>query len=599
MSKRLLSVLLVMAMLLCCLAACGDNKKDDTSKVDSSTTADDGAESVDESSAAALADKFNSITDNREKLVYFSGTPLSTNIGNKIENAVGSDVNTPEVVLGDKVKLSGSFNVSELSYAGEDLLSLLGGELGASLSLLTDGDVINMDGAIKAAGVSVDANVAIDENGLLITSPFVLNKPIYFDLGSISGLASSELDFDIEAVCGLLSNVLTSVAEYVEANFTEENARHFQEVIISMLPEDKVSSEIVKLEGEYTGNSVEAECVALTLDIESCVSIITSFRSKLYEDAAFKKAFVGFIECYNDVGYAYGFLSGEALEKLDAENAYEQLFEAFDELASELDGKEIEADDSWKIVVKRYFVNGVEARLDFEIDDGIDSVSFSCWDFYSGNTNDYGFIISDGDDTILDIVGGYNSDKSSLKIVGYVYEDVYEEDDFKVVEAFSLDFKKESNKITLDFHTEDVAIEFDYDGANYTFVFTDDGKTAFSVKGTYSVEGDTATLTGKLLDDNGTEQASFACATTVTVTDTKISVDVALDLNMNVDDSAFSVKADADFVFDVACTDDIVVPESGNGALVIDENTDLENISYDELLTEAFVQIISSFAFAA
>lgn len=599
MSKRLLSVLLVMAMLLCCLAACGDNKKDDTSKVDSSTTADDGAESVDESSAAALADKFNSITDNREKLVYFSGTPLSTNIGNKIENAVGSDVNTPEVVLGDKVKLSGSFNVSELSYAGEDLLSLLGGELGASLSLLTDGDVINMDGAIKAAGVSVDANVAIDENGLLITSPFVLNKPIYFDLGSISGLASSELDFDIEAVCGLLSNVLTSVAEYVEANFTEENARHFQEVIISMLPEDKVSSEIVKLEGEYTGNSVEAECVALTLDIESCVSIITSFRSKLYEDAAFKKAFVGFIECYNDVGYAYGFLSGEALEKLDAENAYEQLFEAFDELASELDGKEIEADDSWKIVVKRYFVNGVEARLDFEIDDGIDSVSFSCWDFYSGNTNDYGFIISDGDDTILDIVGGYNSDKSSLKIVGYVYEDVYEEDDFKVVEAFSLDFKKESNKITLDFHTEDVAIVFDYDGANYTFVFTDDGKTAFSVKGTYSVEGDTATLTGKLLDDNGTEQASFACATTVTVTDTKISVDVALDLNMNVDDSAFSVKADADFVFDVACTDDIVVPESGNGALVIDENTDLENISYDELLTETFVQIISSFAFAA
>lgn len=599
MNKRLLSVLLVMAMLLCCLAACGDNKKDDTSKVDSSTTADDGAESVDESSAAALADKFNSITDNREKLVYFSGTPLSTNIGNKIENAVGSDVNTPEVVLSDKVKLSGSFNVSELSYAGEDLLSLLGGELGASLSLLTDGDVINMDGAIKAAGVSVDANVAIDENGLLITSPFVLNKPIYFDLGSISGLASSELDFDIEAVCGLLSNVLTSVAEYVEANFTEENARHFQEVIISMLPEDKVSSEIVKLEGEYTGNSVEAECVALTLDIESCVSIITSFRSKLYEDAAFKKAFVGFIECYNDVGYAYGFLSGEALEKLDAENAYEQLFEAFDELASELDGKEIEADDSWKIVVKRYFVNGVEARLDFEIDDGIDSVSFSCWDFYSGNTNDYGFIISDGDDTILDIVGGYNSDKSSLKIVGYVYEDVYEEDDFKVVEAFSLDFKKESNKITLDFHTEDVAIVFDYDGANYTFVFTDDGKTAFSVKGTYSVEGDTATLTGKLLDDNGTEQASFACATTVTVTDTKISVDVALDLNMNVDDSAFSVKADADFVFDVACTDDIVVPESGNGALVIDENTDLENISYDELLTEAFVQIISSFAFAA
>ncbi len=604
MTKKLLGLLLVIAMLAGCFAACGgDDKKDDGSKApaqstsgDASTDSDastDDSTSSDESGDSSDAVTFDSLTDNREKLVFLSGgVDDYVNYNDKIYGVLGvegEEIYVPVIEEGNVAKFAFNAQLKELTVAGEDVLAeAIGGPLGVELIELTDGTRLNLDAVASFSGMNINFDLKSGEDGVLITSPFIFKNPVFVNGDYIKGLMAASTDSG--EITAVLSELSASIAEFADnAAF----AAYLRSKAVELIPEETVTASKVTVNGDYVNGEAETDCVVLTISGAQLSAILGSLRQSVGEDPEFKLMTAGLI------GNLYKFLSlgvfadsGMDIPFTSDTELYDAIFDLTDELADEL-----KDETELTFVVKRYFLNGVDSRIDMEIIDGDMSTGMSCWYIYVDNGNDYGFVIKDGDNEMLSLKGGSKGDKAEVSFVisDYAYDvemdedGVYQEKEtLETIMSFSL--KREGKNFELDANLGgEVKLDYDQKDGRFDAILYADG-TNYEMDGTI-VENDDGVVINARIELGGNDIEVTYTRKSI-VNETGFTHDIDVEVKVEVDEVIAKAVLEFGVELDTDSEETIIDPTPDEGDYVIDGEEDIENIYSN--FTAIFMSMIGS-----
>ncbi len=587
MTKKILSLLLVITMLASCFVACGgDEKNNQESKAPAQST------SGDVSGENSDTVTFESLTDNREKLVYLSGgVDDYVNYDDKIYGVLGvegEDVYVPVVVEGGVVKFAFNAQLSELTVAGEDALAeALGGPLGIELGALTDGTRLNLDATANFSGMNVDFDLKSNEDGVLISSPFMFKNPVFVSGDYLDGLMVGYSN---------ATEITTALSEF-SASFAELGnnaafAAFLRSKAVELIPEEAVTSSKVTVNGDYVNGEAETDCVVLTLNGDQLSVILGGLRQSVGEDPAFKLMSAALISNLYKL-FALGIFADSGMDMsftTDTE-LYDAVFDFTDELSNELKG---ETDVS--IVIKRYFLNGVDSRVDIEFTEGEETVGLSCWDIYVDNSNDYGFTIKANDDEMLSLKGGSKGDKAELSFAINDYSFDYDiDDDGTYIEKESLEtimsfsIKRDGEDFDLDVNLMDeLKLDYDQNDGRFDAILYADG-TNYEMDGTIVEKDDGVVINARL--ELGGNDVEITYTKKSTVNETGFTQDIDVEIKVEVDEVITKAVLEFGVELDTDSEETITDPTPGEGDYVIDSEEDIENIFTN--FSAVFMGIIS------
>ncbi len=525
MKKRIFALILASLMLLGCFAACKDDNENNSSADSSdavSTESGDSSgelsgeeESTGDASAEedSSADKFNSLTDNREKLIYFSGSIADLeDYEDKLNGIFGNGTENNSVT-----SIYGDFAVTELTQNGEDVMGSFPMPGDLSFKLLTDGNVINASGEATMNGEKIDAAIQAGLEGLRIDSDFALKQPVFITEEMLNELISSMASgmggaaFDMDSLSGLTEGLDPAMIEtYVKGK------------LLQIIPESAVTSEKVTYATDNNEAGYEAECIVLTINKDTLKQMAEDARTALYSDIIFKQIMgtlydklleadalggsdddyyydedyiydesfdldfsynesFDFEFSYDDESYDYFYseeVSGDVNEVPTKEEFYESFFESIDELAESVEGAE-----DFSVVLKRYFINGKGIALDFEMPMDESKLSLSAWSIETETEWDYGVKILDGETEMLNVKGkniGNDVDFSAAVYnVDYSYNEETGDVDETVYKAIDLTLKTAGEDVDFNLTTDNGStvtykqVSAD-DSASFTMVIYED-----------------------------------------------------------------------------------------------------------------------------
>ncbi|MBE6678133.1 MAG: hypothetical protein E7597_04995 [Ruminococcaceae bacterium] len=608
MTKKLLGLLLVVAMLASCLVACGgEDKNDDGSKTPAQSTsgdasadasADSGAStedstSSDESGDSSDAVTFESLTDNREKLVFLSGgVDDYVNYDDKIYGVLGVDgeaIYVPVLEEGNVSKFAFNTQLKELTVAGENALEeAFGGPLGVEFNTLTDGTRLNLDAVASFSGMNINFDLKAGEDGVLVTSPFMFKKPVFLNGDYLKGLMAASTDST--EITAALSELSASIAEFADnAAF----AAYLRSKAVELIPEEAVNASKVTVNGDYVNGEAETDCIVLTLSGAQMSAILGSLRQSVGEDPEFKLMTAGLI------GNLYKFLSLGVFADADMDmpfttdtELYDAVFDLTDELADEL-----KDENELTFILKRYFLNGVDSRIDFEVIDGDISTGMSCWDIYVDNGNDYGIVIKDGDNEMLSLKGGSKGDKAeiSLTVSDYSYSVEMDENgeyqEERVLETvMSSTLKRDGKNFELDADLGgEVKLDYDQKDGRFDAILYADG-TNYEMDGTYTEKDDGAVINARI--ELGGDDVEVTYTRKSTVSETGFTHDIDVEVKMEIDEVISKAVLEFGVELDTDSEETITDPTPGEDDYVIDSEEDIENIYSN--FTAIFMSMIGS-----
>ncbi len=578
MAKRLFSFVLVLLMLVSCFVACGKDDEKEESKAPAQNNSDEVA--------------FESLTDNREKLVYLSGgVDDYVNYDDKIYGVLGvedEDIVIPTIAEDAVVKMALQAQLTELSVGGEDILEKqFGGPMGVAFNALTDGLRLNMDAAVNIAGMNIDLDVKAGENGVLVTSPFVFQNPLYVSGEYLNGLAAGFSNYSaiIESV-GSLSADLANLAE--DATF----AAYLRTKAVELIPEDAVEATKATISGDYINGDAETDCIVLTMNGDELSVLISSLRQSLENDATFKALSAGLIKSISGL-VAAGIIAaeGDGATLTDTE-LYDALFDFTDDLAEELKGN-----TDLTIIFKRYFLNGVDSRWDIEISEKENTGYISFWDIYVDNANDYGFVFKIDGEEMLSLKGGSAGDSADVSFklnendTDYEMNDdgMYEEADV-IATVMSFSMKRNGKDYELDLNLMDrLKVDYEQTNGHFDAILYIEEQTV-EADGTIIEKDNGVTVNARIeLGDNDLE---ITFDRTNEITETKISQENEIKVKVEVDGTITVATLELNAVIDTDSGETIIDPVPDDDAFVVDGEDDLENIFSN--FTETFIGLISS-----
>lgn len=561
MKLRIFSFMLMLALVIGCFAGCGGKKG--------------GGKDT-------ATNPLDSLTDDREKLLYFTDEPIDLDgFTNKFSSLAGiSDSNSSweSVLSGSASKVTANIDISKLEVNGSSVLQQMGGAFGVSLEYLGNDSVYNLGLSASASGMNMNlADILLDANALLIKAPLLLGQNIFIEMSAFEGLVnymtnlvsedktaseplftggvfvpaddavetpdSATPNYGSTDASSILLQLLESgkleslvedfISEYCDVYLSEANIAHLKSVLVNAIPAEYVSSDVVGLDdvcGDYIKTTVNADCVTITLNSESVPIIAKNLLAAIKTDATVKQIIVeGVRFLVENADFIPGISSIGT-----PDSVYDAFVSAIEDLEKEIsDGETSEeaTEDEGSIIIKRYLVNGVDARLYIEFNDPSSAKgSFEYWDVYSGSANEYGVKFVDEGNVLLDIVGGYAGDDSGfvLDLNNSVFgasvgsDGVYEYT-AELYDVADLSIVRKGSNLTVDgaiYDGKSKACEIDIDMTATSFdavVKLDDGSfEVLNIKGTKTVAGNTVTynVDATANIDGETITLNFTCSST-------------------------------------------------------------------------------------
>lgn len=594
MTKKLIGLFLIIAMLASCFVACdGDDKDNASSKAPEQSVSGESAESndvSDENSNGSDA-SFGSLSD-KEKLFYLSEKDNGyVDIGDKLNNildAVDEGISIPGITQEDTVKLGMDFQLTELNVGGVDILKeQFGGSLGFDFKTLFNVNSAFIEANASVMRMSVNLDVKGDKNGTLITSPFIFKTPVFIDTKFISSMAEGVQD--PKALVEALKELCSAV---VELNKDGALCTLLVNKTAELIPDDAVASSKVSLGNESIASDAEADCVVLTLNAEQLAGILGGLRQFVSEDESFKALtadLTASLAKLFELGFIYGTEDEKPFESIDG--LYASVFEAVDEAIEEL-----KKQTDFSMTLKRYFVNEVNVRVDAEVSADDDNIGISCWDIYEGESNNYGIVLTSFEDTMLELKGNSEGDKTefSLKVNDYAYnsemgEDGIYQDEAVLTTLFTVDVKKDGGKYVLSANASDeFKLDFEYAENKFNATAVIEG-TEYKLDGTVEEKDGGVTVNAKLkLADNEIE---LICTRTSTVKDTETAEDIELKVKASAEGKDISVAAKLTLTTDLDSEETIEAPVRSENDFVIDAEEDFEGLTSN--FTSFFLSLIN------
>lgn len=604
--NRLFAVLLLVAMLLGTFSACNDGEKSNDSQppvANSSSSAEESTVSEDE----ALL-KFNALESNKDKLFYSaSGTNSAANDVVKLGSADFGLLSDLREAIENKQNVYGeiSMQFDKLIVDNQDLLKELGDRgFGFSANMLTNGEDLNMNMKGSLKGVDINADMILDDKAFMLDFPLLFKKPIYVDKGFFMETLTASFDqsgatlmsyddgdafvydqdyaYETEDEVGAalafeLISYLPELSEklesWAEQKLTEGNLEHIGDLIKELIPERCITTETVtvpEFKGDYITSDVEAECVTLTIDMPALYEILCAVDSKLFADAVVKDMIVSFIDDMIDTKLFSLFAFDQS--QISGDEFYEELCNGLKDMLSEYDENEV---DDKAIIVKRYFVNGINAKTDVAfVEEKEELLTFSFWNVYKDSARQYGFnMVVDGE-TFIDVVGGANANEAS---VDAKLENIATLKIKRGNESFSVDCVLESDgsKIELALGESDTNDMF-------KLVISEDSVNVADILCSSKNSPNKKDWDVKIVLGSGNDAVEING--TVSVAETKgedsYSSTVSAEFNSkDVMDIAFSYSFAYDFD-----SDKVIEKADPNGAFVVDDEKDLNG--FESILTD-------------
>ncbi|MBR6593957.1 MAG: hypothetical protein IKK83_02065 [Clostridia bacterium] len=573
MKKRITAFLLLAVMLLCCLAGCK------------------GSDSEGELSGYAA------LTSNKDKLFYLADRPEFDFGSDDLTSVVGED--TAALIESFKgaetARLEGAIDVTKAKVEGVDYLESIGGTLGLELLNLSNKTGSNTDVSVKMNGMSIKADIDADKDGVLITAPFVVTKPVYLDFDLLQSSLSES-----EGAMGAFSDYRTYVKafeDYCNSTLTEENLAHVATLLMDSVPEDCITAEKVspeELKGDYITVLTETECITLTLNGAQLKTLIESLGDKLAEDEGFKSLVTGFIACLPpqlvEAMEESEEDGGESVLPLAAESAEDKTGAdadaIFSKLVAEIKGLAADVKEDAHIIVKRYFADGISVRFDLTYGNSDEDTAVSLWNITKDDACQYGITVGGGEECLFSLIGGSKgSNASSDMLVKGVDKDYsfnenedgdgeYYVEDKTYYDIAELSATKAGDKLTANVKAYDdkgkTVLEASLNADCGKGVFVLDGKMSdgntFGLDGTLSKANGASTLSGNAtlkaegikLNANYTftvKEGFYSADFVVTAKDDSGNTDLAVDLRLSMDTKAevtvdAPARSDKDYIVD-------------------------------------------------
>lgn len=629
MKFRILSFLLVLAMLISCFVACNDDEEKKNNKPsESKVTVESGdtesgdnavadeennktdAESTDvqeETSNAPQGEAsdsiaFDSLTDNREKLVYLDGG-ADDYIGydEKLYNVIGVDTESVEFPLFDEngvYKLAAGLKLAEFTVDGNDMLEeQFGGPIGADFSALVGEAGLNANAGLSLMGNTMGFDIKAGEDGILVTSPFALTKPVFVDGEFIVSLIE-----DNPEIQKLLEDIINLSESLTELGDNALLGSYLRSKAVELIPEEAVTADTATAEYAYIEGDVESDCVVLTLNGTQLSAIFASLRESLGKDIVFKSMVSSVWEELSSNTALLLYFFGGAMPELTDEELFEAIFSLTDEIAEEL-----KDDSDLNIVLKRYFKDGIANRFDLTItEDGTD-VDISAWDVYADGANDYGFTVKVDESDVISLVGGSAEDKATLALS--VYDVITETRDFvtmdengeyvteestespdSVTNSMELVIERDGAELSCDLNMSDaVKIDYEHDEDSFNaIIYAED--TNIELDGTIVNTDDGVKINGRA--EVGANDFEFTVTEKTEADESKLEESLEVELKFELEEAITVIKVEAYSLVDTDSDEDIVAATPGDDDLIIDSEAALEELY--ENFTEEFMGIINS-----
>lgn len=379
--------------------------------------------------------EYNKIKNDLDKFFYSPDAkhPVASNVTSLVGELpdVNELQNSP--YYNDNQEIGISASVDKMLVQNQDYLKQLGGSLSLSGTMLTSKDGYNYDLGATVSGLTVDLDIAQNNNSLSITSPFMFTQPIYIDLEAFMAMADAEsaasmtMSFNQE-------EIKTALEKWYNEKLNEENQKYLLDMLKDCVSADAVTvskGTPAELKGDYITFATKTECVTLTITEEVATQFVEKLNDKLSEDAVVKDIVISFLNCFGDD------LLKQMTEKT-AEELYNELLESFadfeKEITEESEASEDSADASdasaeeeedIRIVIKRYFAGGhcVKNDIIFENDEE-KFFDMTYWDVYANTTaREYGVKLDIEGNNWLNVIGGANKTDATMNATLNIYED--------------------------------------------------------------------------------------------------------------------------------------------------------------------------------
>lgn len=380
-----------------CFAACGDKGESKDSSGEKSEMTPEEAKSEYEQ------------LDKTAKLFYIPAA--SSPAADKVVSIVDKEeIKKPDIKL-DAFEAAAEITVDKFTASGEDLLQSLGGALNVNGSVLASDSGVNFDLAAAVNGSNIDIDLAADKEGALLTAPFLFSQPVYLS-GSIveEALNGAGIESAVSSVPSVdLEGIVSALESWESEKLTDANIKHLEDLFKGVIPEDAVTVSEVKpaeFKGNYITSDIAAECVTLTVDKAVYEKMTQGINTNVVTDEVFKDVVVSFLNCFGD----------ELLSSTFGMTAEEIYNEFAEELKEELSVPEGDSDST--VVISRYFVSGIPAKLDAVVNDGSEElINITYWDVYSEtNAREYGAKLSLEGDELLSVRGGANEKTADMDV---------------------------------------------------------------------------------------------------------------------------------------------------------------------------------------
>lgn len=388
---RVTGLLMVLVLLLGTTAACKEKKG---------------------SSLNEAEEAYNTLNNDVEKLFYIVKTKHPT--AGKLANPLGVSFERTE----ENAEAEFEFSLDEFTVKEEDKLTALGASpfvLSGTLLTGKAGHNLNVSGAYM--GLTIDAELRADDNGVMIGCPAAFNKPYY-----VPDAAVTEVLFELFSKYSGVQlgefnvNTIQVASEWSKANLTEEKLQHMFDLLKDVVPINDVTSEEVtvsQLNGNYIAEEVKAECITLRLNSKEYDRFITNFSNTFLIDSTFKTLVISFVDTLIDNGCI------KTAVDIDGNKAFNDLSKRIKDYVKEFDAEKRDVNVS----VKRYFAKGFDVKLDITVTEkGNNVFDASCWNYYNDTARQFGATLSAEGEEILNIVGGANATDADMDIILQTYK---------------------------------------------------------------------------------------------------------------------------------------------------------------------------------
>ncbi len=387
---KALSFILVLTMLIGAFSACKGKEK--------------GPEDI-------ALEAYNAIKTDVEKLFYVSPVehPSADKTKPFAEMPANPLADLKEITdSGKTIGAEGTFNLNTLEVGGDNLLQQLGGQpIKLKGSIIANSKTAAMDMATTVAGLPLSLEVASNEKGMIIKSPFAFQKPYYIPANAIGDITTGLNELaPADGEGNQYLDALSKLIEWAKEKLTKESLQYIQGLLKDAIPVSSVSTSTVTLsdlKGSYIKEDVDADCVTLNLDGTAMDKLYTNLSNNVLTDAKVKDIIVSLGNVLADSKLVPDVANGETF--------YNELTKSFKDFIKNYDAKSNDA----TLVLKRYYVKGFSVKNELVVTQKDEKkLELTAWNLYKDSARECGIKLVATGAAYWSIVGGADANTASF-----------------------------------------------------------------------------------------------------------------------------------------------------------------------------------------